>query len=154
MQTLTINQVLRRYNATTDTKLTEWIDMDVDQCEKTRWKAITTLGRVVIIDLPRHVRISHEDVVYEDDDRVIVARVKPHWVLVMKPKTFHEMGSLCYHIGNLHQPCLVQEQEVFTPNEEFLKSLADSLSVSYSLEERILPQGFATKSRSQHVHHV
>ncbi|MCL5014964.1 MAG: urease accessory protein UreE [Firmicutes bacterium] len=150
METVTVNRVLGSYLRTGDDlcKEVEWVDMDHDHCGKARWKALSDKGRVVLIDLPRKVRLADKDVLYEDETRVIVARVKPEQVLVMRPRTIEEMGALCYHIGNLHQPCWVNQSRVFTPNESFLKDLAQSMAVPFSEEEQILPQGFATRHRT------
>ncbi len=145
--TIRVNRVLGSWDRGLGEKKIEWVDVDIDQCQRTRWKALSTQGRVVLIDLPRYQQIADKDILYEDHERLIVARMKPQNVLVMRPRTVEEMGTLCYYIGNLHQPCWVKETRVFTPNESFLKDLAQSLSIPFSEDECILPQGFATRNR-------
>ncbi len=147
MDTVRVNRVLGSFGSDSLGKAVEWVDMDSDQCQRSRWKTLSDKGRVVLIDLPRHTGLADQDILYADQEIFIVARMKAQKVLVMQPKTPEEMGTLCYHIGNLHQPCWVKEGQVFTPNETFLKDLAQSLGILVVEEYCVLPQGFATRNR-------
>lgn len=133
-------------------KTTDWVDIDIDLCEKLRWKKETVNGRLLVVDLPRFSHIGHHDVLYDDGRHQIVARMLPVPVWVMEPSDMEGMGSLCYHIGNLHQPCLVEGPCVMTPADASLEALAQSLGVPCRQEERILPRGFSTRNRSAHRH--
>ncbi len=133
-------------------KLVEWVDIDTELSAKARWKKETDSGRTLVVDLPRNMHVSHLDVLYDDGERMIVARMMPESVIVMEPSDMEAMGTLSYHIGNLHQPCLVSGALVIAPNEAVLQELAATLGVLWHAEERILPHGFATRSRGRHTH--
>ncbi|AUW94905.1 MAG: hypothetical protein OWR62_16460 [Sulfobacillus thermotolerans] len=152
MEPVSVTAVIGIYEENQTEKTIDWVDIDVELCDKLRWKKETEQGRLLLVDLPRFTTIGHHDVLYDDGHYQIVARMQPVAVWVMEPKTFEEMGTLCYHIGNLHQPCLVDGHTVLAPPEESLRALAHALKVSCRQEERILPRGFATRSRSGHRH--
>ncbi len=48
------------------------------------------------------------DILYQDQQKVIVVHIKPCEAIVLKPKTMQEMGTVCYEIGNKHMPLFIQ----------------------------------------------
>ncbi|TDO94925.1 urease accessory protein UreE [Flavobacterium sp. 245] len=63
-------------------------------------------------------RLKQDDVLYEDDQKVIVVAIIPCDAIVVRPKSLLEMGSVCYEIGNKHLPMFIQDDEVLLPFEE------------------------------------
>lgn len=63
-------------------------------------------------------RLKQDDVLYEDDQKIIVVAIIPCEAIVVKPTSLLEMGSVCYEIGNKHLPMFIQNDEVLFPFEE------------------------------------
>jgi urease accessory protein len=79
----------------------------------------TKMGAEIAIKfLKEGQRLRQDDVLYADDDRVIVIDIIPCDAIVVKPSTLLEMGSVCYEIGNKHLPVFIQNDEVLIPFEE------------------------------------
>lgn len=62
-------------------------------------------------------RLRQGDILYADEEKVIVVEILPCEAIVIKPTTLYEMGSLCYEIGNKHLPIFIQDDEVLLPFE-------------------------------------
>lgn len=102
-------------------------------------------------------RLRHGDILYSDEEKVIVVDILPCDAIVIKPTTLYEMGSLCYEIGNKHLPIFLQDDEVVLPFEHpIFKWLTAS---GYKAEQRhtrllnllnstVQPHGHAAESSS------
>jgi urease accessory protein len=62
-------------------------------------------------------RLYDGDILYQDDEKAIVVRIKPCEAIVIKPKTMLQIGTVCYEIGNKHMPLFIQEEMVLMPFE-------------------------------------
>lgn len=75
-------------------------------------------GKEVAIKLLREgQRLREGDVVLEDEDGIIVVKIKPCEAIIIQPQSLLEMGTVCYEIGNKHMPLYIQEDEVLMPFE-------------------------------------
>ena len=57
------------------------------------------------------------DIVYEDDFSLVAIDIKECDAIVIRPKSMHEMASVCYEIGNKHLPLFFQDDEVLVAYE-------------------------------------
>ena len=62
-------------------------------------------------------RLHQGDILYEDDDLVVVVHIKPCEAIVMTPASLLEMGTICYEIGNKHLPLFIQNDQIMMPFE-------------------------------------
>lgn len=62
-------------------------------------------------------RLHQGDILYEDDDLVVVVHIKPCEAIVMLPASLLEMGTICYEIGNKHLPLFIQNDQIMMPFE-------------------------------------
>jgi urease accessory protein len=62
-------------------------------------------------------RLHDGDILYQDNEKVIVVYIKPCEAIVITPKTMLQMGTVCYEIGNKHMPLFIQEDKVLMPFE-------------------------------------
>lgn len=62
--------------------------------------------------------LHQDDVLYMDDEKMVVADILPCDAIAVKPRSLGEMGSVCYEIGNKHLPLFIQNDEVLVPYEE------------------------------------
>jgi len=62
-------------------------------------------------------RLNQDDILYQDDKKVIVVNIKPCEAIVMTPLSLLEMGTICYEIGNKHLPLFIQNDQIMMPFE-------------------------------------
>ncbi|MBS7253994.1 urease accessory protein UreE [Flavobacterium branchiicola] len=62
-------------------------------------------------------RLNQDDILYQDDKKVIVVTIKPCEAIVMTPSSLLEMGTICYEIGNKHLPLFIQNNQIMMPFE-------------------------------------
>lgn len=129
----------------------EFVSVGWEECARRRLRKTTDRGTEVVIDLPPGPPLADGDVIYREAQWTIAVRMLPAEVLVARPASLQEMGTLCYQIGNLHQPVWVGENEVVLPDEPQNEALLQRVNLPYTKEKRLLPQGFAT-SRTGHTH--
>ena len=58
------------------------------------------------------------DIVFENDERIVVIDILPVASIVIKPLSMFRMASLCYEIGNKHLPLFIEGEEVLVVYEE------------------------------------
>ncbi|KAA2238591.1 urease accessory protein UreE [Chitinophaga agrisoli] len=79
----------------------------------------TVAGRDVALRLLKQgQRLQQGDIVYMDDQTMVVTDILPCEAIVVKPASMEEMGAVCYEIGNKHLPVFLQDNEVLIPWEE------------------------------------
>ncbi|HZH67231.1 MAG TPA: urease accessory protein UreE [Flavisolibacter sp.] len=59
--------------------------------------------------------LLQDDVIYEDENYLIVVDIQPCEVIVIQPATMYDMAKLCYEIGNKHLPLFYEEEAVLIP---------------------------------------
>ncbi len=62
-------------------------------------------------------RLHHDDILYQDENKVVVVYIKPCEAIVMTPASLLEMGTICYEIGNKHLPLFIQNNQIMMPFE-------------------------------------
>lgn len=129
----------------------EYVSVNWEECARRRLRKVTDRGTEVVIDLPPGPPLADGDILIRETQRTIAVRMLPADILVARPASLREMGTLCYQIGNLHQPVWVGEEEVVLPDEPQNEALLQRSHLPYAKERRLLPQGFAT-SRTGHTH--
>ncbi|MBX2962627.1 MAG: urease accessory protein UreE [Cyclobacteriaceae bacterium] len=63
-------------------------------------------------------RLNQDDIVFMDDQAVVVVDIKPCDAIEVSPKSLLEMGTVCYEIGNKHLPLFIQDDMVLIPFED------------------------------------
>src|SRR5690349_15193200 len=54
-------------------------------------------------------RLHQDDILYADEQKVVVVNIKPCDAIVITPVSMLEMGTVCYEIGNKHMPLFLQD---------------------------------------------
>lgn len=75
--------------------------------------------------LKENFRVKHLDILFEDDDTIILASIIPAPAVIVQPTTMLEMGTICYEIGNQHIPIFIEDNEVILPYEDPIFKLLD-----------------------------
>ena len=115
-----INEIegsLREFDITN--RVVDYLEIEWFESTKRIQRKKSKNGQEVAIKfLKEGQRLKHEDVIYADDQKIIVVDIIPCDAIVVKPKSLLEMGSVCYEIGNKHLPMFIQNDEVLIPFEE------------------------------------
>jgi len=86
----------------TDLKV-DYVVFDNEERLKRVQRARTQGGEEIALRFPTDFReLSAGDVLYRDDERVIAAKIAPVDVLIIKPRTIREMGTVAHTLGNRH----------------------------------------------------
>ena len=143
---------------TTD-KTVEYVDIEWHEAFKKIHKKITDKGTEIGIRMDDSVLsrgLYQDDVIYVDDERIIVVNTPPCEVIRVSLIPDHEKMSakVCYEIGNRHAPLFWGENDTFITiyNEPMLVMLQKIHGVK--AEKEVLKLDFDKRiSASIHNHH-
>lgn len=99
----------------------------------------TSAGRQVVMKfLKENPLLSQDDIVYEDEQCVVVIDILPCEAIVVAPANMFEMARLCYEIGNKHLPLFYEDGTLLIPYDEPLFKWLMSAGFSPVKENRRL----------------
>ena len=104
---------------------------------KCRQRLTTTDGREIGLALPTGTILQPGDVLYRNEQFVIVVEGVPEKVIVLRPETRQAIGMVCYQIGNLHRPIGFHEGAILIPYEPVLENQFDRFGFDYTIEELV-----------------
>ena len=103
-----------------DTVKIEWFEHD-----KHLIKKFTDGG--IEIGIRIHEPLRDGDIIYEDDDSIVIVEILPTELIKITVSNMVEMGRSCFEIGNRHLPLAISENCVKIPYDaptfEYLKKL-------------------------------
>jgi urease accessory protein len=112
----------------------------------------TVQGKEVVLKfLKESPELQEDDVLYTDDQCLIVVKILPCDVLVIRPKTMYEMALACYEIGNKHLPLFYQDEELLIPYEAPLHRMLQAIGFPCEVQVRQLMHQLKT-TVSPHAH--
>ncbi|WP_194776194.1 urease accessory protein UreE [Pararhodonellum marinum] len=81
--------------------------------------------------------LEEGDVIYLNEETVILISIRPTLCIVFRPRTIREMAVVCYEIGNKHIPIYINEEsEVIVAFEHPLYHLLERFGYKPKREER------------------
>ncbi len=88
--------------------------------------------------------LTQGDILFEDEETIIVIEILSCECLVVAPKNMFEMASICYEIGNKHLPLFFENDELLVPFEMPLYKLLTAQGYLVKQEQRKLLQPLKT----------
>ncbi|WP_422659207.1 urease accessory protein UreE [Paenibacillus sp. EC2-1] len=82
------------------------------------------------------------DVLYIDDKNMIVIDVLSDDLLVIQPRSIHEMGSIAHQLGNRHLPAQFEDNDMLVQYDYLVEELLEQLAIPYKREDRKVKQAF------------
>lgn len=140
---------LRGKLAADETRRVETVPMGWEARLRSRQRVRTSRGAELGISLPTGQAMHEGDVLYEDDERVVVVATVPEDVLVLYPESRVEMGRVAFQVGNRHAPVQVEEQRILTPYDHVLEEYFRNLDVRCERAKEPFTHDFGT----YHHHH-
>ena len=102
----------------------------------------TDHDRELGIRLKNPIDLEAGDILYMDEDNMIVIDVFSDDVLVLRPKDIHEMGTIAHQLGNRHLPAQFEGDEMIVQYDYLVEELLKQQGVSYTREERKMQEAF------------
>lgn len=115
------NMLIREKIATLSTvdssgKTLDLLPLEWWECSKRILHKRTKSGREVSIKFLKEAQnLTQDDVLFADDEYIIVVDVLPCEAIVLKPSSMYEMAFLCYEIGNKHLPLFYENDSLLIP---------------------------------------
>jgi urease accessory protein len=126
----------------------EWYEVN-----KKILKKISSSGRTVGIRLDGSKKLKHKDVLFNDEQFILIVNIPECEAISIKPATMEEMGRICYEIGNKHIPLFLHHEEILVPYDEPLMKLLEKNHFKPEKVEARLINGLETHSHSHgHSH--
>lgn len=88
--------------------------------------------------------LTQGDILFEDENSIVVVDIQPCDCIVVKPINMFEMASVCYEIGNKHLPLFFEDDAVLVPFEQPLFKLLSAQGYLVVNEKRKLLQPLKT----------
>lgn len=82
------------------------------------------------------------DVLFMDDKNMIVIDVLSDDLLVICPRSIHEMGTIAHQLGNRHLPAQFEGDEMLVQYDYLVEELLEELKIPFNREERKVKQAF------------
>ncbi|QOV09719.1 urease accessory protein UreE [Viridibacillus arvi] len=82
------------------------------------------------------------DVLYMDENNMIVIDVLSDDLLVISPRDIKEMGAIAHQLGNRHLPAQFEENDMLVQYDYLVEELLQELGIPFKREERKVKQAF------------
>jgi len=139
-------------------RVTDYLELEWYETTKRILHKKTNAGEEVVLKfLNGSQNLTEGDVVYEDEQSLIVISIKPCEVIVIRPNSMYEMAYVCYEIGNKHLPLFYENDELLVPYEAPLFKMLQASGFDLIKEERkllnqlktsVMPHGHSGKEKS------
>ena len=105
----------------------------------------TGSGREVILKFLDSVpNLQQDDVLYADDDCLIVVDILLCDTIVIMPASTYEVAYVCYEIGNKHLPLFFDENQLLIPLDEPVFKMLHAAGFAVSKQKRKLQNQLRT----------
>jgi len=91
-----------------------------DELQKRILRKTTDVGRDIGIQLERG-HLHPGDILYREENHLIVVRVKEEALLVIPVSNLREMGLAAHAVGNMHAPIELKSDAIITPYNPVLQ---------------------------------
>jgi urease accessory protein len=99
----------------------------------------TEAGRQVILKFLKEAQnLTQDDVLFEDEQVIIVVDIVPCDTIVLKPSSMYAMAFACYEIGNKHLPLFYEADSLLIPFEAPLFRVLEVQGLNPARENRKL----------------
>lgn len=105
-----------------ETRRVERVALGWEDRLRSRQRVRSDSGTELGVKLPTGQPLKENDILFEDEERVVVVAAIPEDVLVLHAESALELGRLCYQVGNRHAPICVQDGRVLTPYDSVLEA--------------------------------
>ncbi|WP_068676538.1 urease accessory protein UreE [Oceanobacillus sp. Castelsardo] len=102
----------------------------------------TDHGRELGIRLKEQKDLQDGDVLYMDDENMIIIDVLSEDLLIIHPRSIYEMGTIAHQLGNRHLPAQFEGDEMLVQYDYLVEDLLKELGIPYTREDRKVKEAF------------
>ncbi|MDW0108443.1 urease accessory protein UreE [Sporosarcina aquimarina] len=120
----------------------EKVYLESDHLVKRIFRITTDHGREIGIRLKEPKDLLAGDVLYMDEGNMIIVDVLSDDLIIIQPRSIHEMGKIAHQLGNRHLPAQFEGDEMLVQYDYLVEELLKDLAIPYLREERKVKQAF------------
>lgn len=105
-------------------------------------RVTTDHGRELGIRLKESRDLESGDVLYMDEKNMIFVDVLSDDLLVISPRSLHEMGTIAHQLGNRHLPAQFEGDDMLVQYDYLVEELLQTLEIPFAREKRKVKQAF------------
>lgn len=102
----------------------------------------TDHGRELGIRLKDPRDLKAGDVLFMDDENIIMIDVLSDDLIVISPRSMHEMGTIAHQLGNRHLPAQFEGDDMLVQYDYLVEELLQEMGIPFKREERKVKQAF------------
>lgn len=102
----------------------------------------TDHGRELGIRLKEPRDLLAGDVLFMDEQNMIIVDVLSDDLLAIQPRSIYEMGTIAHQLGNRHLPAQFENDEMLVQYDYLVEELLQELGIPYKREDRKVKQAF------------
>ena len=140
-----IQQKIGNITNSPSTKNIDWLTLEWHETNKRIMSKKSHSGKEISLRfLNNSPMLTQGDILFEDENNLIVVSIQPCECMVVNPTNMFEMASVCYEIGNKHLPLFFEDDAVLVPFEEPLFKLLSAQGYRVLKEHHKLLQPLKT----------
>lgn len=120
----------------------EKVYLDSSDLVKRIQRVKTDHGKEVGIRLKEQRDLIAGDILYMDDKNIIMIDVTSDDLIIIRPRSLNEMGTIAHQLGNRHLPAQFEGDEMLVQYDYLVEELLNQLEIPYEREERKVKQAF------------
>lgn len=120
----------------------EKVYLESDHLVKRIFRITTDHGREIGVRLKDPKDLQAGDVLYMDEENMIIIDVLSDDLIIIQPRSIYEMGKIAHQLGNRHLPAQFEGEEMLIQYDYLVEDLLKELEVPYLREERKVKQAF------------
>ncbi|WP_391204601.1 urease accessory protein UreE [Psychrobacillus sp. L4] len=105
-------------------------------------RVTTDHGKEIGIRLTEAKDLRAGDVLYMDEKNMIIIEVFPDDLLIIQPRSMHEMGTIAHQLGNRHLPAQFEEDQMLVQYDYLVEELLEQLEIPFTRDRRKVKQAF------------
>lgn len=94
------------------------------------------------ITLENNEKLKDGDILYNEDNKLIVVKMNSEDVLVIKPSTITEMGIIAHALGNRHLQAQFEDDKMIIQYDRLVEEELKRDKINYSRENITLKKAF------------
>ena len=94
------------------------------------------------IALSQNIELKDGDILYHDDNNIIIIKINGDDVLVISPKDMTEMGLIAHNLGNRHLQAQFEDGKMIIQYDKLVENELKRDNINYSRENLKLKKAF------------
>ncbi|WCR28935.1 urease accessory protein UreE [Paenibacillus thiaminolyticus] len=120
----------------------EKVFMASEDMLKTIQRVTTDHGNEIGIRLAQRTELKDGDILYMDDNNMIVIEVMPDDVLIIQPRSIREMGEIAHKLGNRHLPAQFEGDAMVVQYDYLVEEQLMQDGIPFARENKKMKQAF------------